>query len=367
MIQSVRKAKVMSLLKRNKDKQIAAEKKLAARHTLVKMGVDRSVRDAYFQGVVFAAVANDDKIDESERARLIELGEALEISPDDVAETLLTLQEADDDTKNAVIEECARQLTSFEVAECFLREFEELWTLGGGDKDEFVEYKPKLLSLMGGDVGARIRAKELSEKKARENAAAEESLRRKELAARQEVAAKQLVASFYQSSIDVIEANGGVEGTINLEILESARTVLLAKGYGNVPIRELVKAVHCSYLGEFRGKDVVGRDNAFSSALGFFDKSIVSPIVEICEPFTAGCKAIAKTLSERKIRRRAVWALASLYAVKKDMDVGVVAFFNELMRKVESVPISADSSNGSQFWDNEIARYDVMRWFSESE
>ena len=52
----------MSLLKRNKDKQLAEEKKLAARHAIVKMGVDRNVRDAYFQGLVFAAIANDNRI-----------------------------------------------------------------------------------------------------------------------------------------------------------------------------------------------------------------------------------------------------------------------------------------------------------------
>ena len=342
----------MSLLKRNKDKQLAEEKKFAARHAIVKMGVDRNVRDAYFQGLAFAAIANDDQIDESERSRLIVLAEALEISPEYVAETLLTLQEADDDTKNALIEECASQLTNLEVAECFLNEFEELWTLGGGDNDEFVEFKPKLIGWMGGDVGARIQAKELAEKKAREKTAAEE-------------AAKQLVASFYQSSVDFVEANGGVDGTVNLETLESARTALSVKGYGNVPIRELLKAVRHSYLEEFHKKDVVRRDDALSSGFkGLFGAA--SPFVEVFEPLTTGCKTILNTFNERKIRRKAVWALASLYAVKKGLDVGVVAFFNELMRKVESVPISPDS-NGSQFWDNEIARYDVMRWFSEGE
>ena len=50
----------MSLLKRNKNKRLAAERKFAARHAIVKMGADRNVRDAYFQGLAFAAVANDD-------------------------------------------------------------------------------------------------------------------------------------------------------------------------------------------------------------------------------------------------------------------------------------------------------------------
>lgn len=39
----------MSLLKQNKDKQLAAETWLSARHAIVKMRVDRNVRDAYFK------------------------------------------------------------------------------------------------------------------------------------------------------------------------------------------------------------------------------------------------------------------------------------------------------------------------------
>lgn len=142
----------MSLLKRNKDKQLAAEKKLAARHAIVKMGVDRNVRDAYFQGLVFAAVANDDQIDESERARLRELGEALELTTEDVAEVIQCLAGMDDDAKMGVIEECARQLTNAEVAECFLKEFSELWLLGGGKEDEFGDFRSQLIDWMGDEV-----------------------------------------------------------------------------------------------------------------------------------------------------------------------------------------------------------------------
>ena len=113
----------MSLLSRNKDKQLAAEKKLAAQHAIVKMGVDRNVREAYFQGLVFAAVANDDAIDEAERVRLMGLGDSLEIPAEGVSEMCQSLAEADDDTKMSAIEECARQLIEVKVAECFLKEF----------------------------------------------------------------------------------------------------------------------------------------------------------------------------------------------------------------------------------------------------
>lgn len=46
----------MSLLKRNKDKQLAAEKKLAARHEIVKMGVDQNARDALLQGLIHLSI-----------------------------------------------------------------------------------------------------------------------------------------------------------------------------------------------------------------------------------------------------------------------------------------------------------------------
>ena len=175
----------MSLLKRNKDKQLAAEMKLMARHAIVKMGVDRNVRDAYFQGLVFAAVANDDQIDESERTRLRELGKALELPAEEVAEAIQCLADIDDDAKMGVIEECARQLTNVDVAEYFLKEFSELWFLGGGNKDEFEEFRSQLIDWMGDDVRMseekKVKAAEEAEAKRKaEEAAAIEAKRKTE-------------------------------------------------------------------------------------------------------------------------------------------------------------------------------------------
>lgn len=155
-----------SLLKRNKDKKLVAEKNLAAQHAIVKMGADRNVREAYFQGLVFAAVANDDAIDDAERARLVELGESLEIPTEVVSEMFQCLSGVDDDAKMAAIEECAMQLTEVAVAECFLKEFKEIWLLGGGDKSEFDEFKAQLVEWMGGDMIASIKAKEKAEAEA---------------------------------------------------------------------------------------------------------------------------------------------------------------------------------------------------------
>ena len=56
----------MSLLKKMKER--VAEEKLIGSHPLMKMNVERNVRDAYFQGLVFAAFADDDQVDEQEGA-----------------------------------------------------------------------------------------------------------------------------------------------------------------------------------------------------------------------------------------------------------------------------------------------------------
>lgn len=47
---------VMSLLKRNKDRQHTAEKDLAAQHAMVKMGADLNVRDALLQGFIHLSI-----------------------------------------------------------------------------------------------------------------------------------------------------------------------------------------------------------------------------------------------------------------------------------------------------------------------
>ena len=49
----------MSLLQQIIEKQHNEELRLAARHAIVKLGVDRNVRDAYFYGLIFAAIANE--------------------------------------------------------------------------------------------------------------------------------------------------------------------------------------------------------------------------------------------------------------------------------------------------------------------
>ena len=153
----------MSLLKRVNDRKVAAKQAEEARHPIVKLGADRNVREAYFGGLAFAAVANDDAIDDDERRRLVGLGSSLELPSDEVEQTLRTVASATDDEKIALIEECARQIDDAKVADLFLKEFEELWKLGGGRADEYKTFRTQLIGWMGASVGQAFVEREQQE------------------------------------------------------------------------------------------------------------------------------------------------------------------------------------------------------------
>ena len=163
----------MALLKRVNDRKIAAKQAEEARHPIVKLGADRNVREAYFGGLAFAAVANDDAIDDDERRRLVGLGSSLELPSDEVEQTLRTVASATDDEKMALIEECARQIDDAKVADLFLKEFEGLWKLGGGSADEYKAFRTQLVAWMGETVKKSLsdaRQKEAEEQKRIEEA-----------------------------------------------------------------------------------------------------------------------------------------------------------------------------------------------------
>ena len=162
----------MSLLKRVNDRKVAAKQAEEARHPIVKLGADRNVREAYFGGLAFAAVANDDAIDDDERRRLVGLGSSLELPSDEVAQTLNTVSSATDDEKMALIEECARQIDDAKVADLFLKEFEELWKLGGGRADEYKAFRTQLIGWMGASVGQAFVEREQRAVEARKREAA---------------------------------------------------------------------------------------------------------------------------------------------------------------------------------------------------
>ena len=145
----------MSLLKRKLEKdrkaaeeaaRLAEEKKLQALavHPLVKDGCGRDVVDAYLQGLVFAAIADDDKIDKGERALLKKIGTSLGIPGEEVDDTIKGVLSLDDDGKIALVEECVTALKGNEVGvKLFYAQFIQVWTSHEHDEGELGEYLGK--------------------------------------------------------------------------------------------------------------------------------------------------------------------------------------------------------------------------------
>ena len=151
----------MSLLKRKQEKdrkaaeeaaRVAEEKKLQdlAIHPLVKDGCGRDARDAYFQGLVFAAIADDDKIDENERLLLGEIGTSLGMSSEEIEETIKSVLSLDDDAKVALVEECVTALKGNEVGvKLFYAQFIKIWVSHEHDEDELSAYLQQFPKWMG--------------------------------------------------------------------------------------------------------------------------------------------------------------------------------------------------------------------------
>ena len=215
----------MALLKRVNDRKIAAKQAEEARHPIVKLGADRNVREAYFGGLAFAAVANDDAIDDDERRRLVGLGSSLELPSDEVEQTLRTVASATDDDKMALIEECARQIDDAKVADLFLKEFEELWKLGGGSADEYKAFRTQLVAWMGETVKKSLsdaRQKEAEEQKRIEEARRKEKENKNGLLdkARGKLVAMVEAGSYKLADIRQVMRNAGVTEHVELTVLK---------------------------------------------------------------------------------------------------------------------------------------------------
>lgn len=151
----------MSLLKRKLEKdrkaaeeaaRLAEEKKLQALavHPLVKDGCGRDVVDAYLQGLVFAAIADDDKIDKGERALLKKIGTSLGMPGEEVDDTIKGVLSLDDDGKIALVEECVTALKGNEVGvKLFYAQFVQVWTSHEHDEEELGEYLGKFAEWTG--------------------------------------------------------------------------------------------------------------------------------------------------------------------------------------------------------------------------
>ncbi len=108
-------------------KRREAEEKLIGSHPVVRMGLGRDVQDAYFQGLVFAAFADDNKVDKEERCKLVRAAKTLAIGEEDVDRAIAALNELDDAAKLALGEDVAKTLGGTDCALLFLCEFSLMW------------------------------------------------------------------------------------------------------------------------------------------------------------------------------------------------------------------------------------------------
>lgn len=126
-----------------KRKRKEAEKR---RHLLLKKGASRDVRDAYFLGLVFAAFANDEKMDSTEERVIRDIGCSLEMTTADVDEAIETLRvfgndDAGVEKKLALIEECVKALGNKTYVSLFVDDFEKVWNSGSGKPTDLCAFK----------------------------------------------------------------------------------------------------------------------------------------------------------------------------------------------------------------------------------
>ena len=143
----------MSLLEQLKKN--ADEKEFAGKHPLLKMGVDRSVRDAYYDGIVLAAFADDNKVDEEERGYLSKLGISLGLPPDDVNDNIVRIESADESKRLGIATEIAETIKDQNAAKLFFIEFTLIWTSHTTNEqslDALREWRRALAKMMTVDV-----------------------------------------------------------------------------------------------------------------------------------------------------------------------------------------------------------------------
>lgn len=151
----------MSLLKRQQERERKAAEEAARRaeekrlrdmavHPLVKAGLNRDVRDAYLYGLVFAAIADDDKVDKNEKEALTDIAVSLCISVAEVNDAIGWVMSLSDDRKFALIDECIETIKGCEIGvKLFYSQFMLLWALHEHEVGELDKYLLRFVDKTG--------------------------------------------------------------------------------------------------------------------------------------------------------------------------------------------------------------------------
>lgn len=151
----------MSLLKRQQERERKAAEEAARRaeekklqdmavHPLVKDGCNRDVRDAYFYGLVFAAIADDDKVDKNEKEALRDIAVSLCISVAEVNDAIGWVTSLPDEKKFPLINECIETIKGCEIGvKLFYSQFMLLWPLPEREAGELDGHLLRLVDKTG--------------------------------------------------------------------------------------------------------------------------------------------------------------------------------------------------------------------------
>ena len=136
----------MSLLKRKQAKeQEAAEESDGQKlhgfaiHPIIEKNFSRDVCDAYFQGLVCAAFADNERLDKSELSILNDIGVSLGMQVSDVDDALKTAQTIVDDVDKfeSLIKECLLTIKGSEtIVKLFYTQFAQIWISHGHESKE---------------------------------------------------------------------------------------------------------------------------------------------------------------------------------------------------------------------------------------
>lgn len=142
----------MSLLKQKKENdRIAAEAAAKAKeaailrelavHPVVKARCNRDIRDSYFLGLIFAAIADDEKVDVDERLILGDIVKSMSLGEGEVDDAITLVAKMSVEDKIQLIKECLCAIKDREsIVKLFYAQFAELWMTGEYDLGELKEY-----------------------------------------------------------------------------------------------------------------------------------------------------------------------------------------------------------------------------------
>ncbi len=329
-------------LKTRKAAEVAAKQQVnaesdAKKHLLIKMGVNRDVREAYLHGLVFAGLANDDdepEIQGEERAVLNEICTSLEVGLSLIDE-IITAEKAsiDDDTYKALLRECLVLFSDIKMYDAFLEDFDKVWSVGKGNPAELKSWHNDFEEMVSADV-AKVLAERKSveaKKDAEENAkrAAAEKARQAKLKAERQ---KKMIEDQYH------QLQGFVQDWIptkrvTQDVLLRVKDYLKVE-YSSIPVQTLFRET-CKQLIE-RVIELDRNGGEIKAGIGF----------SLSKRRPEKDKAVAE-----KIALEATWIVICLVLLKCKVTDLKMKTINELLDHARYEDFARESSI-SDFWSD---------------